>query len=82
MIGGQREMAKIEIGAVAGHHFWGQADLQIARHCRCGDRRGYFISRKRLVDRAAFNYDPRLGWETDHWFEWVPPLEILDEPKS
>lgn len=63
-------VSKIEIGNVAGHHFHGQADLQVARHCRCGARTGFFMTRKRLVNRAAFEYDPLLGWETDHWFEW------------
>ena len=60
----------IEIGAIAGHHFHGQADMQIAYHAKCGEQRGYLMKRKRLVDRAAFNYDPNLGWEKDIWFEW------------
>lgn len=56
---------------MAGHHFHGQADLEVVRHCQRGSERGYLHSRKRLVDRAAFQYDPRLGWETDRWFEWL-----------
>lgn len=60
----------ITLGPIAGHHFHGQADLQVARHVTCGEKRGYLMVRKRLVDRAAHNYDPQLGWETDRWFEW------------
>lgn len=62
---------KIKIGNIAGHHFHGTADLEVRRHCICGDKKGYFCIRKRLVDRVAFNYDPRLGWEIDKWFEWL-----------
>lgn len=60
----------IKIEACAGHHFRGKADLQCAFHCTDGKRKGYFHKRKRLRDRKAFDYDPRLGWETDCWFEW------------
>lgn len=67
---------RIEIGNVAGHHFHGQADLEIVCHCRRGDQRGYYHRRKRLVDRAAFNYDPNLGWEVDVWFEWFEPERV------
>lgn len=70
--------AIITIGATAGHHFHGQADLQVAKHAErtTADGKvesGFFMVRKRLVDRAAFNYDPCLGWEIDRWFEWNKP---------
>lgn len=64
----------ITIGEVAGHHFHGQGDLQIARHAACGEKRGYLMVRTRLVDRAAFDYDPQLGWQADRWFEWKVPM--------
>ncbi len=63
-------MSRFQIGPTAGHHFNGQADLTVAKHVQCGKRKGFFCTRKRLVDRAAFNYDPLLGWEVDRWFEW------------
>lgn len=65
----------IVIGNPAGHHFHGQADLEVVYHCVKGDQKGYFHCRKRLVDRAAFNYDARLGWLTDRWFEWLDKKE-------
>ena len=61
---------RIKIGNSAGHHFFGDADLQVSYHCSRGQETGYYFKRKRLVDRAAFDYDPRLGWEVDRWFEW------------
>lgn len=61
---------RIVIGNCAGHHWWGQADLEVVYHCRRGLEFGYYHVRKRLVDRAAFNYDPTMGWERDCWFEW------------
>jgi len=63
----------IHIGGTAGHHFHGQADLEVVKHCTHGNRKGYFHSRKRLVNRDAFNYHPSLGWETDRWFTWLAP---------
>lgn len=63
-------MGKIEVGSVAGHHFHGQADLQVAYHVSCGARKGYLMKRRRLVNRQAFMYDPSMGWETDIWFDW------------
>ncbi len=61
----------IQLGGVAGHHFFpGEPNLVVARHCRSGKRCGYMFTQKRLVDRAAFEYDPSLGWEIDRWFEW------------
>lgn len=65
----------IKLGQVSGHHFYGQADLVVARHVEqivngCVIRKGHFCTRKRLVDHAAFNYDPAMGWEIDRWFEW------------
>jgi hypothetical protein len=63
-------MPAIQVGEIAGHHFHGNADLELVRHVTAGDRRGFLHGRKRLVDRVAFAYDPRLGWETDRWIEW------------
>jgi len=60
----------IKIGSVAGWRFCGPADLEVARHCSDGKKTGFYVVRKRLVDRAAFAYDPRLGWEVDRFFEW------------
>jgi len=69
----------IKIGALAGHHFHGQADLQVAYWCKDGKgREGFYMRRKRLVNRAAFNYDPKLGWQTDRWFEWFKSDEKQD----
>jgi hypothetical protein len=67
--------ARITIGNQAGWRFKGQADLVVAYHCerKWSDGRiehGFFVRRKWLVDRAAFNYDPTLGWATECWFEW------------
>lgn len=61
---------RIIIGSVVGQHFHGNADLEVVHYCLRGSDRGYYHVRKRLVDREAFNYDPRLGWEVDRWFEW------------
>ena len=60
----------IRIGNVAGWTFRGQADLEVAHHCTDGHRNGFYVIRKRLVDREAFAYDPHLGWELDKFFEW------------
>lgn len=65
----------ITIGSPAGHHFHGQADLELVNHVTRTlpdgkQERGYLHRRKRLRDRQAFEYDPRLGWECDVWFEW------------
>lgn len=61
----------IKKGAVAGHCFKGQADLQVAYHVTdARGRKGYLMIRKRLIDKKAFEYDPQLGWEVDRWFEW------------
>lgn len=62
--------AQIVLGSIAGHHFHGRADLQVARHCLQGAHHGLFMVRKRLRNRAAFDYDPAMGWEIDRWFEW------------
>lgn len=62
--------AEIKIGPVAGSHFRGPADLVVAKHVTVGGRKGYFVTRKWLADRKAFEYDPRLGWAYDRWFEW------------
>lgn len=61
---------RIIIGPPAGHHFWGQADLEVVFHCRRGAVEGFYHVRRWLVNRAAFAYDPRLGWAVDRWFEW------------
>jgi hypothetical protein len=66
----KQQATRIIIGEVAGHHFYGQADLKVVFWCRKGSTDGFYHVRKRLVNRAAFNYDPRLGWEVDRWFEW------------
>lgn len=66
----ERSVRKIIIGEPAGHHFHGRADLEVVKHCTAGGHKGYFHTRKRLVDRAAFEYCPTLGWETDRWFTW------------
>lgn len=62
--------SKFVIGESAGYHFNGQADLTVARHVTCGSRQGVFLTRKWLYDRKAYEYDPRLGWAVEHWFEW------------
>ena len=69
----------ITINGVAGHHFHGPADLELVRHCTdSSGNPGYAHGRRRLVNRAAFNYDPTLGWETDRWFTWEIPLDKQD----
>jgi hypothetical protein len=73
---------RIELGPFAGHHFWGEGDLQVAQHATRGRQRGYKMVRKRLVDRAAFNYDSRLGWEVDVWFEWLNEFEPIGYGKD
>ena len=66
-------MPRITIGNSAGHHFHDNADLEVVYHCTVGAKRGYFHVRKRLVNRAAFEYDPTMGWEIDRWIEWLEP---------
>ena len=61
---------RIRIGPTAGHCLK-PSDLTVTYHCTCGDRKGYYHCRKWLADRAAFNYDPRLGWAYDRWFTWI-----------
>ena len=68
---------KVTIGNCAGHHFWGPNDLQVCYHVTAtlADGRksaGLFYRRKSLVNRAAFEYDPQMGWEVDCWFDWTP----------
>lgn len=68
--------ASITIGNSAGHTFRGQADLMVSYHAtrNYSDgtiQRGYFVKRKWLVDRTAFNYCPTLGWAKEHWFQWI-----------
>jgi len=65
----------ITIGEYAGHHFNGQSDLTCAYHatrtdCYGNETKGFFLKRRWLFDRAAFNYDPTMGWACEHWFEW------------
>jgi hypothetical protein len=62
---------------LAGHHFakGNNPDLTVSRHCERRHRdgrveKGFFVGRRWLVDRKAFEYDPRLGWAREHWFEW------------
>ena len=59
----------------AGGGFQKDGSLKIAYHATrtFGDGRiekGYFVKRKWLADRAAFNYCPTMGWAYEHWFEW------------
>ena len=75
--------AKIAIGNNAGHAFRKRADLQIAYHATriYSDGRienGYFFKRKWLADRAAYDYDPRMGWAYEHWFEWLKVSEMAE----
>lgn len=63
-------MPAFVIGNTAGHHLK-PADITVARHVTCGERRGYFVTRRWLADRAAYNYDPSMGWAMEHWFEWL-----------
>jgi hypothetical protein len=69
-------MTAIQIGSIAGHHFCGPADLVVAHHATRGTQSGFRMTRKRLRDRAAFAYDPQLGWEVDVWFDWSEGDEI------
>ena len=62
-------MSAFVIGNTAGHRLR-PADLTVYRHVACGERHGYFATRKWLANRAAFNYDPTMGWAIEHWFEW------------
>ena len=70
----------------AGHHFNGQADLTVSFHCERVDssgevlERGFFCVRKWLSSRAAFNYDPNLGWAKEHWFRWS--VEVRDDENA
>jgi len=64
------------IGNVAGHHFNGNSDMSLAYHATRIDSggkvtHGYFVRRKWLENRAAFNYDPTMDWAYEHWFEWL-----------
>lgn len=66
----ERTRTRIVMGNVAGHHFYGEGDLAIVRHCKRGKQSGYYHVRKWLADRSAFNYDPSLGWAYERWFQW------------
>lgn len=69
-------MGEIKIGNVAGSRFLGsraEDGFMVTRHATHGERIGFFHVCKRLVNRAAFNYDPRMGWEYDRWFTWKDP---------
>lgn len=68
--------ATITIGPQCCGHFRGQADIVSGYHCerrwQCGRvEKGAYFKRKWLVDRSAFEYDPRLGWAREFWFEWL-----------
>ena len=71
-----RHHASIAIGNYAGRCLsQGKADLVVSYHATrtYPDGRvqqGYFVKRKWLADRAAFNYCPTMGWAYEHWFEW------------
>lgn len=64
---------QITIGNVAGQSFC-DGGLIVARHAtRTGNgtvERGFFVTRKWLADRDAFNVDPSTGWAKEFWFEW------------
>ncbi len=54
-----------------GSHFHGPADVEIVFYCTDSrGRSGRYHVRIKLRDRAAFDYDPRLGWEYDRFFTW------------
>jgi hypothetical protein len=57
------------IGNPAGHSLK-TSDLTVYRHVTCRGTAGLLATRKWLRDRAAFNYDPSMGWEIDRWFIW------------
>ena len=67
--------ASIAIGNNAGGGFQKDGSLQCAYHAMRTYRdgrieKGYFVKKKWLADRAAFNYDPTMGWAYEHWFQW------------
>lgn len=67
--------ASIAIGNNAGGGFQKDGSLCCAYHATRTYRdgrieKGYFVKKKWLADRAAFNYCPTMGWAHEHWFEW------------
>lgn len=70
---------RIVVGNKAGGGFQTDGSLVVAyhatRHFPCGrTESGYFIKRKWLANRSAFNYEPTMGWAYEHWFEWPSPV--------
>jgi len=65
----------ISIGGNAGGGFQKDGSLQVAYHATRTYRdgrveKGFFVKKKWLANREAFNYDPTMGWAYEHWFEW------------
>lgn len=65
----KKEARRMIVGNSAGHSLK-PSDLTVAKHVTCRGTEGFLMTRKWLRDRAAFDYDPTMGWEIDRWFEW------------
>ena len=37
----------------------------------CGKRKGLFLRRRWIADWKAYEFDHKLGWAVEHWFEWL-----------
>lgn len=70
---------KFRIGNSAGHCLK-PADITVARHVSCRGVDGFFVTRKWLANRAAYNYDPSMGWAMEQWFEWPNGSPFREEP--
>ena len=75
--------AKFAIGGNAWWRFGKDGSLAVAYHVTrtYSDgriERGYLFKRKWLADRAAFDYDPTMGWAKEHWFEWLTVSEMVE----
>lgn len=71
-----RRHASIVIGGNAGGGFQSDGSMVCSYHATRTysdgrTERGYFVKKKWLADRAAFNYSPSMGWAYEHWFEWL-----------
>ena len=69
-------MKAICIYGNAGGGFQTDGSLVVSRHAVRNypdgrKERGYFVKRKWLADRAAFNQCPSMGWASEHWFKWI-----------
>ena len=78
-------LASISIGNGAGGGFHKDGSLVLSYHATrtYSDGRteaGFFVKRKWLVDRAAHNYCPTMGWAKEHWFEWSEADVLAQEP--